>query len=180
MSVLPLLPILYSVVYFSLALLKGCVLHRLMLDHPDPAHVRRVALAGLVLSSGVAMLIEGFGLYTSFGMSSPPEVSDAEWRAAAWRQLPYRITNFLFGFRTTFHLCAFSYVCVRESARVLVHAVARLEADILCVLDAENGHAPASLYEELHEIEIRLRVQFQLSPRGASNQPCSRTPIQRL
>jgi hypothetical protein len=185
-STLPLIPVLYACVHFSLALVKGCVLHRLMLDYPDPAHLRRVALVGLrveAMSNGLVMFLEGYGFYRDWGLPAPFQISDAEWRATRFVTLPIKLVNMLFGIRITFHLCAFSYLCVRESARVLVLAVTRFESDLLSVLDAEHGNTPASLYEALHECEIRLRVQFQLSRHPApptlvpASAPLMRAPL---
>ena len=131
---LPLLPAFYVVVCANVLLVKGCILHWLIIEFPSPSHMRSIATLGLAASVCLYAFIMGYQLYwvgrDAANISDSAE--DRELRLAAiYKIMALRVADALIGMRVLAHQLAFSVLWMSESSRVLVDTVARFEDEFV-------------------------------------------------
>ena len=131
---LPLLPAFYVVVCANVLLVKGCILHWLIIEFPSPSHMRSIATLGLAASVCLYAFIMGYQLYW-VGRDAANILDSAEDRelrlAAIYKITALRVADALIGMRVLAHQLAFSVLWMSESSRVLVDTVARFEDEFV-------------------------------------------------
>lgn len=132
---LPWLPAFYVAVCANVLLVKGCILHRLIIESPSPSHMRFIATLGLAASVCFYAFLLGYGMYTDGREAAHLADSAEEDRdlrlAAFYKSIALRVADTLIGLRVMTHQLGFSVLWMSESSRVLVDTVARFEAEFV-------------------------------------------------
>ena len=132
---LPFLPGFYVVICANVLLVKGCILHRLIIESPSPSHMHFIATLGLAASVCCCAFILGYGLYMDgreVAHLAHRAEEDRDLRlAAVYLSVALRVADTLIGLRVMTHQLGFSVLWMSESSRVLVDTVARFEAEFV-------------------------------------------------
>ena len=134
-SILPFLPALYVGVCANVLLVKGCILHRLIIESPSPSHMRFIATLGLAASVCFYAFFLGYDVYINSREAANLADSAEEDRdmrlAAIYKSVALRVVDAFIGLRVMTHQIGFSVLWMSESSRVLVDTVARFEAEFV-------------------------------------------------
>ena len=132
---LPFLPAFYVVACANVLVVKGCILHRLIIESPSPSHMRFIATLGLAASLCFYAFILGYGVYMDGREAANLADSTKEGRdlllAAVYKSVAIRVADALIGMRVMTHQVGFTVLWMSESSRVLVDTVARFEAEFV-------------------------------------------------
>ena len=131
---LPMLPVLWVYVLSNVSLVKGCILHRLLIESPLPSHLCRAARRSLAASVCPYAFYFFWGVYVDIREASRVDdgAADRDLRLAAfYKSLGFRFADALVGFRVGFHNVGLSALWMSEVSRVLVDTVARFETEFV-------------------------------------------------
>ena len=132
---LPFLPGFYVVICANVLLVKGCTLHRLIIESPSPSHMRFIATLGLAASVCCCAFVLGYGVYIDGREAADLADSADPGRdlrlAAVYKSVAISVADALIGKRVMTHQIGFSVLWTSESSRVLVDTVARFEAEFV-------------------------------------------------
>jgi hypothetical protein len=131
---LPLLPLLWIYVLSTVFLVKGCILHRLLIESPSPSELCRAARRSLAASACPYAFYFFWSVYVDIREASRVDegAADRDLRLAAfYKSLAFTFADALVGVRMVFHNVGLSALCMSEVSRVLVDTVARFETEFV-------------------------------------------------
>ena len=131
---LPILPVLWVYVLSNVLLVKGRILHRLLIELPSPSHLRRAARRSLAGSVCTFALYFFWGVSVDIRAASRVDegAADRDLRLAAfYKSLAFRFADALVGARVLCHNVWLSALWMSEVSRVLVDTVARFETEFV-------------------------------------------------